>query len=87
MKLCRALVPSGLMLTWFLQPLSARKGCVHLKEQTDDVPKMWYQGWFIFTHSTVPTGIYTKLQISESISPHGNIHIIRYLRAVFLLIM
>ena len=91
MKLLMALAPSGLMLSWFLQPLSARKGCAPLKEQTDDVPKTWYQGWFIFTHSTVPTGIYTncrslkaffpvgiytKLRISESSFPTNYINIL-----------
>ena len=38
---------------------------LHLKGQTDDVPKIQYQGWFIFTHSTIPIGIYAKLQPTD----------------------
>lgn len=56
---------------------------LHLKGQTDDVPKIQYQGWFIFTHSTIPIGIYAKLQITESSFPHENIDKNIDIRALF----
>ena len=68
-KLLRALV-----LSCFLQPQSAREGWTHLQEQTDNVPETWYQGWFLFTHPTVPTGTYRVTDLCKHFSPHGNIH-------------
>lgn len=55
----------------------------HLRGYTDDVPKVQYQGWFIFTNFTVPIGMYEKLQITESNFPQENIDKNTDIRAVF----
>lgn len=80
MKLFRALVLSGLILRWFLQPLSAREGCAHLKEQMMCrrcgikgglyshilLAPQEYTKNYRSLKAFFPMGIYTKSQIFES---------------------